>query len=183
MGPWIGAINFMLKSCKLFIAFCTESLPKKRPANHIDGQILRGGTSPAPNYGELFGTPGSYNNLGADYRKAFDGDVFTFFDYNTESGGYTGTEVMNRGKTAILSPLAGIQTPRVFRVTINRGGCTISGLGHGTAVMLFDMQGEVHFKQKGIVSGTIRISQLPRHGCYIIRSISDSQISQRTLVF
>jgi four helix bundle protein len=29
-----------------------ESLPKTRVGNHIAGQILRSGTSPAPNYGE-----------------------------------------------------------------------------------------------------------------------------------
>ena len=29
-----------------------ESLPKTRTGNHIAGQILRSGTSPAPNYGE-----------------------------------------------------------------------------------------------------------------------------------
>jgi four helix bundle protein len=29
-----------------------ESLPKTRSGNHISGQILRSGTSPAPNYGE-----------------------------------------------------------------------------------------------------------------------------------
>ena len=30
-----------------------ESLPKTRVANHISGQIIRYGTSPAPNYGEV----------------------------------------------------------------------------------------------------------------------------------
>ena len=30
----------------------TEILPKTRAGNHIAGQILRSGTSPAPNYGE-----------------------------------------------------------------------------------------------------------------------------------
>jgi four helix bundle protein len=30
----------------------SESLPKTRTGNHIAGQILRSGTSPAPNYGE-----------------------------------------------------------------------------------------------------------------------------------
>ncbi len=30
----------------------TEALPKTRVGNHIAGQILRCGTSPAPNYGE-----------------------------------------------------------------------------------------------------------------------------------
>ncbi|HEX3020064.1 MAG TPA: four helix bundle protein [Chitinispirillaceae bacterium] len=29
-----------------------QSLPKTRSGNHISGQILRSGTSPAPNYGE-----------------------------------------------------------------------------------------------------------------------------------
>ncbi len=29
-----------------------ESLPKTRAGNHISGQIIRCGTSPAPNYGE-----------------------------------------------------------------------------------------------------------------------------------
>ena len=30
----------------------TESLPNSRAGNHISGQLLRSGTSPAPNYGE-----------------------------------------------------------------------------------------------------------------------------------
>ncbi len=30
----------------------SESLPKSRVGNHIAGQLIRSGTSPAPNYGE-----------------------------------------------------------------------------------------------------------------------------------
>ena len=30
----------------------SENLPNTRVGNHISGQILRSGTSPAPNYGE-----------------------------------------------------------------------------------------------------------------------------------
>ena len=33
----------------------SESLPKTYAGNHIAGQILRSGTSPAPNYGEARG--------------------------------------------------------------------------------------------------------------------------------
>jgi four helix bundle protein len=33
----------------------TESLPKKRVGRHIAGQLIRCGTSPAPNYGEAQG--------------------------------------------------------------------------------------------------------------------------------
>ncbi len=33
----------------------SESLPKTGSGNHIAGQILRGGTSPTPNYGEAQG--------------------------------------------------------------------------------------------------------------------------------
>jgi four helix bundle protein len=40
-------INFAVGIIKL-----AESLPKTRAGNHIAGQILRSGTSPAPNYGE-----------------------------------------------------------------------------------------------------------------------------------
>jgi four helix bundle protein len=29
-----------------------ESLPKTKTGNHISGQLIRSGTSPAPNYGE-----------------------------------------------------------------------------------------------------------------------------------
>ena len=29
-----------------------ESLPKTKVGNHVEGQIIRSGTSPAPNYGE-----------------------------------------------------------------------------------------------------------------------------------
>jgi four helix bundle protein len=37
------------------IIILAESLPKTRTGNHIAGQILRSGTSPAPNYGEAHG--------------------------------------------------------------------------------------------------------------------------------
>jgi len=30
-----------------------ESLPKTKVGNHISGQLIRCGTSPAPNYGEV----------------------------------------------------------------------------------------------------------------------------------
>lgn len=36
------------------IAFCAE-LPKTQTGNHVAGQIMRSGTSPAPNYGEARG--------------------------------------------------------------------------------------------------------------------------------
>ena len=32
-----------------------ESLPKTKVGNHIGGQLIRSGTSPAPNYGEAHG--------------------------------------------------------------------------------------------------------------------------------
>jgi len=35
------------------IIHLSESLPKSKAANHIAGQILRSGTSPAFNYGDL----------------------------------------------------------------------------------------------------------------------------------
>lgn len=43
-------INFAVRIIKL-----TGSLPKTPGGKHIAGQILRSGTSPAPNYGEARG--------------------------------------------------------------------------------------------------------------------------------
>ena len=40
-------INFAVR-----IIRTAESLPKTRAGNHISGQLIRCGTSPAPNYGE-----------------------------------------------------------------------------------------------------------------------------------
>ncbi|MFC1858513.1 four helix bundle protein [Thermodesulfobacteriota bacterium] len=40
-------INFAVR-----IIRTAESLPKSKIGNHIAGQIIRSGTSPAPNYGE-----------------------------------------------------------------------------------------------------------------------------------
>jgi len=40
-------IDFAVKIINL-----TESLPKSKTGNHIAGQLVRCGTSPAPNYGE-----------------------------------------------------------------------------------------------------------------------------------
>lgn len=43
-------INFAVLIIKL-----TEDMPKNRAANHLAGQLLRSGTSPALNYGEAQG--------------------------------------------------------------------------------------------------------------------------------
>jgi len=40
-------INFAVR-----IVHAAESLPKSKVGNHIAGQLIRPGTSPAPNYGE-----------------------------------------------------------------------------------------------------------------------------------
>ncbi len=40
-------INFAVR-----IVHAAESLPKSKVGNHIAGQLIRSGTSPAPNYGE-----------------------------------------------------------------------------------------------------------------------------------
>jgi four helix bundle protein len=40
-------IKFAIRIIKL-----TDSLPKTRAGNHVAGQIVRSGTSPATNYGE-----------------------------------------------------------------------------------------------------------------------------------
>ena len=39
----------------VLVADVVESLPDTRAANHIAGQLIRSGTSPAPNYGESQG--------------------------------------------------------------------------------------------------------------------------------
>lgn len=43
-------INFAVRTIKL-----SACLPKTRAGKHVAGQILRSGTSPAPNYGEARG--------------------------------------------------------------------------------------------------------------------------------
>jgi four helix bundle protein len=42
-----GLLDFAVRIIKI-----PESLPKTRVASHIAGQLIRSGTSPAPNYGE-----------------------------------------------------------------------------------------------------------------------------------
>jgi len=48
--------QFDLEECLIDFAVriirAAESLPKTRVGNHIAGQLIRCGTSPAPNYGE-----------------------------------------------------------------------------------------------------------------------------------
>src|SRR5207248_1744658 len=44
-------VQFAVRIIKL-----TSALPKTVAGNHIAGQVLRSGTSPAPNYGEVRGT-------------------------------------------------------------------------------------------------------------------------------
>ena len=43
-------IDFAVRTIQL-----TESLPKTKAGRHIAGQLIRSGTSPAPNYGEAQG--------------------------------------------------------------------------------------------------------------------------------
>lgn len=42
--------------------------------------------------GLLYGSAGSYGGGGNDFRKVFDGDIATYFDFVSESGGYAGIE-------------------------------------------------------------------------------------------
>ncbi len=46
--------NRLVDYAVLIIQLC-EKLPKTRTGNHVSGQLLRCGTSPAPNYGEARG--------------------------------------------------------------------------------------------------------------------------------
>jgi four helix bundle protein len=50
-------IDFAVRIVKL-----SSALPKTKAGNHFAGQLLRGGTSPAPNYGEARGAE-STNDL------------------------------------------------------------------------------------------------------------------------
>ncbi len=47
----LEAREFISISAKLYL-LSAESLPKTKAGNHIAGQLIRCGTSPAPNYGE-----------------------------------------------------------------------------------------------------------------------------------
>ena len=51
-------IQFAVRIIKL-----TSALPKTNAGNHIAGQILRSGTSPAPNYGEARGYAESHSDF------------------------------------------------------------------------------------------------------------------------
>jgi four helix bundle protein len=52
MDPKIFDIENRLIQFGVRIIRLAEALPKTRAGNHIAGQIIRSGTSPAPNYGE-----------------------------------------------------------------------------------------------------------------------------------
>lgn len=47
-----GDLEDRLISFAVRVVNVTESLPSTRAGNHIAGQLVRSGTSPAPNYGE-----------------------------------------------------------------------------------------------------------------------------------
>ena len=47
-----GEIEDRLINFAVRVLNVTESLPNTKAANHIAGQLVRSGTSPAPNYGE-----------------------------------------------------------------------------------------------------------------------------------
>ncbi len=51
-GPQVFDLEDRLIGFGVRIIRLAEALPKTRVGNHIAGQIIRSGTSPAPNYGE-----------------------------------------------------------------------------------------------------------------------------------
>jgi len=52
--------------------------------------------------GTLFGSGGSYNNIGNDYTKLFDGDYASYADFASPGSGVGGIDLGN-GKTAVLA--------------------------------------------------------------------------------
>jgi alpha-galactosidase len=62
--------------------------------------------------GTLFGTPGSWEDLGNDFTKAFDGDITTFFDSNQPNGSYTGIEWRPADTAPVRSVAAPLSAPR-----------------------------------------------------------------------
>jgi len=82
------------------------------------------GTSAAKLTGTPFGTPGSYNNAGATFAKAFDGDTATCFDAPGPSGDFAG---IDRGVTS--PPTSPPATPTVTGVSVSPATATVSGGG------------------------------------------------------
>jgi hypothetical protein len=107
--------------------------------------------------GQVFGTPGSFQNSGNDYTKAFDGNIATFFDYSAADGAYTGLDLegatvapqlhsslagmhsaisMLNGRIAISSP-----GPHMVRITNALGAVVRTITGNGPKV--YDLSGEL----------------------------------------
>lgn len=66
--------------------------------------------------GTVFGTSGSCNNSGMDYTKVFDGNISTYMDYPSSTGGYAGLDL---GVKQVGVSLPRNSIPKVPRVRIN----------------------------------------------------------------
>jgi len=87
--------------------------------------------------GTPFGTPGSYNNSGNDFTKAFDGNVSTFFDYSQPYGAYTGLEIQGWSPVGVLSRPAGANVnPQTIRMSGGAIRLTIRGEGRHSIELL-----------------------------------------------
>jgi len=124
--------------------------------------------------GTVFGSPGSYQNSGNDYTKAFDGNTATYFDYSQDYGGYTGLDLGARGAAGARQAVG--RSPAGLRIAVQDGRAVrISGApAHETArISIYDLRGNLLRSLTGANGGVVDITgphdALPAQGRYVLR--------------
>jgi len=140
--------------------------------------------------GAPFGTPGSNQNSGNDFTKAFDGSTATFFDYSQPNGGYAGLDLGQRQGVRSLSPERAHQVE--FGITLrNQRMIAVSGVDSRASmnVALYDMRGNlVRAATCGAQDALVPLMRMdgrPRAlapGQYIVRVKNGPREMQRMLV-
>jgi alpha-galactosidase len=140
--------------------------------------------------GTVFGSPGSYNNSGNDYAKAFDGDVGTFMDYSSGSGGYSGmcmaspTTIHDAWKRLDNKVRISVRTGTISRIEL-------AGFPSNTSarIELYDMRGTIvrsipHAPIQGsrcIIDGIDNTGRPLTTGVYVVRVTTDEGHMARPL--
>ena len=127
--------------------------------------------------GTPFGSPGSYGNSGNDFRKAFDGDVSTYFDFSTETGGYTGMDTEG-GSPAVRTPCATASERNLLHFSVSGNRLRVTS---AASVILTNTQGMVVLRRQLNGPGIVDLSALAR-GVYAVSGAKNVNEIRRAAV-
>lgn len=127
--------------------------------------------------GTPFGSLGSWGNSGNDFRKVFDGDINTFFDYSTETGGYAGLDVesgtsIGRCVSSRMSKCGEVE----FFVSRNRIYVT-----SGASIVVTNARGAVVVRKCFTGPGTVDLNAL-KPGIYVVSGAKNVNEIRRAML-